>query len=43
MQVVNAYKEGKSNKGHGLLAGVVSAFVIMVVTMIAFFIIFEVF
>jgi hypothetical protein len=43
MQVVNAYKEGKSNKGHGLLAGVVSAFVIMVGTMIAFFIIFEVF
>ena len=43
IQVVNAYKEGKSKKGHGMLAGVVLAFVIMVVIMMAFFVIFEVF
>jgi hypothetical protein len=40
VQVVNAYKGGKSSKGNGMLFGVVPAFVMMVVFQIAFIIIF---
>ena len=41
MQVVNAYKEGMSNKGTGMLVGIIPTFVIMVVFQIALIIIFE--
>ena len=41
VQVVNAYKGGKSSKGNGMLFGVVPAFVMMVVLQIAFIILFE--
>jgi len=41
VQVVNAYKGGKSSKGNGMLFGVVPAFVMMVVFQIAFIILFE--
>ena len=41
VQVVNAYKEGKSNKGGGMLVGIIPTFVMMVVFQIAAMIIFE--
>ena len=41
MQVVNAYKDGKSNKGTGMLVGIIPTFVMMVVFQIALIIIFE--
>ena len=41
VQVVNAFKDGKSNKAGGMLVGIIPTFVMMVVFQIAAIIIFE--